>query len=106
MKLLEQPIPANFLKLEEKVRVLSVQCKKEETPPVLKETLFRDSTKDVIANPRELNQAVTFLHENGEISYLKSTCRVFIQDFCLGERGWGPIKKGGRTPEFNINHTY
>ncbi len=41
LKLLEQPIPANFLKLEEKVRVLSVQCKKEETPPVLKETLFR-----------------------------------------------------------------
>ena len=26
----------------------------------------RESTKDVIANPRELNQAVTFLHENGE----------------------------------------
>ena len=41
MKLLEQPIPANFLQLEEKVRVLSVQCKKDSTPPVLKETLFR-----------------------------------------------------------------
>ena len=26
----------------------------------------RERTKGIIANPRELNQAVTFLHENGE----------------------------------------
>ncbi len=25
----------------------------------------REATKDVMSNPRELNQAVTFLHENG-----------------------------------------
>ena len=64
-KLLEQPIPASYLKLEERVRQLAVDCKSEGNPPVIKETLFRDSTKDIIANPRELNQAVTFLHENG-----------------------------------------
>ena len=29
---------------------------------------YRERTKDVIANPRELNQAVTFLHENGKDS--------------------------------------
>ena len=28
--------------------------------------LTREYTKDIFANPRELNQAVTFLHENGE----------------------------------------
>ena len=27
---------------------------------------IRDCTKDIFENPRELNQAVTFLHENGE----------------------------------------
>jgi hypothetical protein len=64
-KLLEQPIPASYLKLEERVRQLAVQSKDDSTPPVVKETVFRDSTKDIIANARELNQAVTFLHENG-----------------------------------------
>ena len=64
-KLLEQPIPASYLKLEERVRQLAVQNKNDSTPPVIKETVFRDSTKDIIANARELNQAVTFLHENG-----------------------------------------
>ena len=64
-KLLEQPIPASYLKLEERVRQLAVQCKEENNPPVIKETVFRDNTKDIIANARELNQAVTFLHENG-----------------------------------------
>jgi len=64
-KLLEQPIPASFLKLEERVRELAADCRYNEKPPVLKESLFRDHTMDIIANPRELNQAVTFLHENG-----------------------------------------
>ena len=64
-KLLEQPIPASYLKLEERVRQLAVQSKDDSTPPVIKETLFRDNTKDIIANARELNQTVTFLHENG-----------------------------------------
>lgn len=39
-KLLEQPIPASFLKLEERVRYLAVSCKHEDTPPVLKEQVF------------------------------------------------------------------
>ena len=32
----------------------------------MKENKFREKTSDIIANPRELDQAVTFLHENGE----------------------------------------
>jgi len=39
-KLLEQPIPASFLKLEERVRHLAVGCKQENQPPVLKEQVF------------------------------------------------------------------
>lgn len=39
-KLLEQPIPASFLKLEERVRYLGVSCKYENSPPVLKEQVF------------------------------------------------------------------
>lgn len=68
-KLLEQPIPACYLKLQEKVRELSVQCRNDNNPPVIKETMFRDFTKEIIANPRELNQAVTFLHENGVYNF-------------------------------------
>ena len=66
MKLLEQPIPASFLLLEERVRVLAMRLKQEAEPPLLKENRFRDETSDIIANPRQLDQAVTFLHENGE----------------------------------------
>ena len=69
-KLLEQPIPACYLKLQEKVREMAVQCRNDNNPPVIKETMFRDSTKEIIANPRELNQAVTFLHENGVCTLL------------------------------------
>ena len=74
-KLLEQPIPASFLKLEERVRVLATDLKRQAEPPLLKENKFREETSDIIANPRELDQAVTFLHENGElgISEFKTT---------------------------------
>lgn len=67
MKLLEQPIPASFLQLEERVRVIAAGRRQEEESPVLRESKFREATSDVIANPRELDQAVTFLHENGEL---------------------------------------
>ena len=40
-KLLDQPIPANFLKLEEAVRHLAVSCRQENGSPVLKEQVFR-----------------------------------------------------------------
>ena len=65
MKLLEQPIPASFLQLEERVRLLAADLKRQAEPPLMKEARFREETSDVIANPRELDQAVTFLHENG-----------------------------------------
>ena len=65
MKLLEQPIPASFLQLEERVRILATNLKQDAEPPLLKENRFREETNDIIANPRELDQAVTFLHENG-----------------------------------------
>ena len=77
-KLLEQPIPASYLKLEERVRQLAVQCKDENDPPVIKETVFRDFTKDIIANARELNQAVTFLHENGLCIHLHVPVNAYI----------------------------
>jgi serine/threonine protein kinase len=65
-KLLEQPIPSSYLKLEERVRGLAVTCQQDiGTAPVMKEVEFREKVKDVIPNFRELNQAVTFLHENG-----------------------------------------
>ena len=66
MKLLEQPIPASFLKLEEQVRIIATALKQSSEPPVLREDKFREETSDIICNPRELDQAVTFLHENGE----------------------------------------
>ena len=65
MKLLEQPIPASFLQLEEKVRVIATRLKRDMEPPLMKENRFREETSDIIANPRQLDQAVTFLHENG-----------------------------------------
>ena len=40
-KLLEQPIPASFLKLEERVRELARDCQAEDKPPMLREGLFR-----------------------------------------------------------------
>ena len=40
-KLLEQPIPASFLKLEERVRQLAFDCKRLEQPPVMKEIAFQ-----------------------------------------------------------------
>ena len=66
MKLLEQPIPASFLLLEAKIREIAAGCKEAGRPPLLKEMDFRKETSEIIANPRELDQAVTFLHDNGE----------------------------------------
>ena len=40
-KLLEQPIPASFLRLEEVVRHIAANCKQKNIPPVLKEQDFR-----------------------------------------------------------------
>ena len=40
-KLLEQPIPASFLKLEERVRQLAMERRAEDKPPMLTEGLFR-----------------------------------------------------------------
>lgn len=66
-KLLEQPIPSSYLKLEERVRDLVMRCQNDvEVSPVLKEHEFYELVQDIIPNPRELNQAVTFLHENGK----------------------------------------
>ena len=39
-KLLEQPIPASYLKLEERVRHLAVSYKERSLPPLLKEQDF------------------------------------------------------------------
>ena len=40
-KLLEQPIPASFLKLEKRVRELAIQCRSEDRPTLLRETVFK-----------------------------------------------------------------
>jgi len=40
-KLLEQPIPASFLKLEKRIRELAVQCRSEDRPTLLRETVFK-----------------------------------------------------------------
>ena len=40
-KLLEQPIPASFLKLEKRIRELAVGCRNDDRPTVLKETVFK-----------------------------------------------------------------
>lgn len=67
VKLLEQPVPSSYLKLEERVRELVMKCQTEvDVSPVMKESEFFDAVQDIIPNPRELNQAVTFLHENGK----------------------------------------
>ena len=66
LKLLEQPIPASYLQLEERVRVIATDLKHNHEPPLLKENQFREKTCDIITDPRQLDQAVTFLHDNGE----------------------------------------
>ena len=44
-----------------------MKCQTEvDVSPVMKESEFFDAVQDIIPNPRELNQAVTFLHENGK----------------------------------------
>lgn len=40
-KLLDQPIPASFLKLQDRVQQLVASCRREDAPPLLKETVFR-----------------------------------------------------------------
>lgn len=67
-KLLEQPIPSSYLKLEERVKELAMLCQqdKKDVSPVMREAEFHKTVEDIIPNSRELNQAVTFLHENGK----------------------------------------
>lgn len=45
--------------------------------------VIREETKDIIANPRELNQAVTFLHENGECCLC--TAHMAVLEACGGQ---------------------
>ena len=40
-RLLEQPIPRSFLKLQYRVREIATKLKTERRPPVMRETLFR-----------------------------------------------------------------
>ena len=65
---MEQPIPSSYLKLEERVKELAMRCQQAQVDvsPVMKEAEFHELVQDIIPNPRELNQAVTFLHENGK----------------------------------------
>ena len=50
-----------------------MKCQTEvDVSPVMKESEFFDAVQDIIPNPRELNQAVTFLHENGNESEIYS----------------------------------
>ena len=53
------------------MRVLATELKSQAEPPLMKERRFREETSDIIANPRELDQAVTFLHENGVCVYYR-----------------------------------
>ena len=39
--LLEQPVPASYLKLEYRVREISTGCRADRTPPVIQENAFR-----------------------------------------------------------------
>ena len=65
-KLLEQPVPSSYLRLQEEVRKISVTFKQEvDASPVMKDAQFREAVQHIIPNARELDQAVTFLHENG-----------------------------------------
>lgn len=82
-KLLEQPIPASYLKLEERIRELVMMCQSQpDMSPVKKEYEFYEMVQDIIPNPRELNQAVTFLHENGTYFEIRekntSTCTLYM----------------------------
>ena len=40
-RLLEQPIPRSFLKLQYRVREVATKLKAERRPPVMRETVFR-----------------------------------------------------------------
>ena len=43
----------------------------------MKENKFREKTNDMFAYPRELDQAVTFLHDNGEWGVRRIECKLF-----------------------------
>ena len=40
-KLLDQPIPASFLKIQDRVQQMVAKCRNDDMPPLLKETVFR-----------------------------------------------------------------
>lgn len=89
-KLLEQPIPSSYLRLQERVWEMASSCSGDESPPVIKEAQFREFTNDIISNPRELDQGVTFLHENGERG--RDREREREKEVERGEATWEPEK--------------
>ena len=64
-KLLDQPVPAKYIKLEECVHQLRRYCRDSSKTPVMNVQEFRENMRDIITDPADLQHAVTYLHENG-----------------------------------------
>ncbi|KAI6646758.1 Leucine-rich repeat serine/threonine-protein kinase 1-like [Oopsacas minuta] len=63
--LLDQPVPAKYIKLEESIHQIRKECKGISRTPVMNAQEFREHTRGIISEPADLQYAVTYLHENG-----------------------------------------
>lgn len=63
--LLDQPVPQKYIKLEDRIHEIRHRLRVDESTPVLSSEEFRNKTQDIAADPVDLQQAVTYLHENG-----------------------------------------
>ena len=63
--LLDQPVPAKYIKLEEYVHRIRHYCRQINKTPVLNALEFGERTREIISEPADLQYAVTYLHENG-----------------------------------------
>ena len=63
--LLDQPVPAKYIKLEEYMHTLRRSFRENSKSPVMNAMEFSKQTRDIISEPSDLQYAVTYLHENG-----------------------------------------
>ena len=63
--LLDQPVPAKYIKLEEEMHILRRYFRENSKTPVMNAQEFSNRTRDIISEAADLQYAVTYLHENG-----------------------------------------
>ena len=63
--LLDQPVPAKYIKLEEHMHTMRRYFRENSKTPVMNVQEFSNQTRDIISEAADLQYAVTYLHENG-----------------------------------------